>query len=330
MSYYLSETIPNVKNAGNKARKDCISIFNQSGFEKVEFVDKNNKIKNMISIIKIMRQIPKNEKLYVQYPFISKINWLLPYMCKKCKIVILIHDIDELRYLSNPKKIKNKISVLNEAEGIISQTPEMTDFLILNGIPKVKLFTLNLFDYLINWSNHDHYKDKSLLCFSGDLGKSKFIYKIPADINKYGFNLYGIGLDKHKLSKDIVYKGSFSPDQIPFELEGKYGLVWDGEEINNCSGLIGNYLRYNAPHKVSMYLVANMPIIIWDKAAEAKLIQKYKIGLTVSSIENTPNIVKNVSDKEYNEMQHNIEKIAKKLSTGYFLKTQIRLIEKKL
>lgn len=329
MSYFLSETIPNVKNAGNKARKDCKTIFKKANFTEIVFVDKNNKIKNLIEIIKLLKKVPKNELLYIQYPFVCRINWLFSYICKRKKTVVLIHDIDELRYQNDDNTLKKKFRVLNKANSIISQTPQMTKLMFNNGIPLSKIYTLNLFDYLLQKNEVDHINDQNLLCFSGDLGKSNFIYKIPQEIIKYGFDLYGIGLRKNELPLNMNYRGAYSPEIIPFKLKGKYGLVWDGDSINTCSGMIGNYLKYNDPHKLSMYIVANMPIIIWKEAAEAKLVKKYDIGLTVSSINEIPKVVGQISEKQYKQMQQNIKVLSEKISKGDFLTKQINLIENK-
>src|SRR5699024_6210027 len=102
-----------------------------------------------------------------------------------------------------------------------------------------------------------------------NLKKSKFIYKFPSELKKSKVNLYGNGYIGNQIGLD--YKGAFPSDKINSIIKGKYGLIWDGDRIDTCSGNVGNYLRYNNPHKLSMYLVANMPVIIWDKAAEADL-----------------------------------------------------------
>ncbi len=327
MSYFVSETIPNVKNAGNKARKDCKTIFKNANFKEISFVDRNNRLRNAIELIKLIKKVPKEELLYIQYPFICKINWLFSYICKRRKVVVLIHDLDELRYSEDINVLKNKLKVLNKARYIISQTPQMTDLMSNNGILKNKIYTLNLFDYLVKNNATNHRNDQNLICFSGDLGKSKFIYKIPQKIIKYGFNLYGIGLNDKKLPQNMNYRGAFSPEIIPSKLKGNYGLVWDGNDINTCSGMIGNYLKYNDPHKLSMYIVANMPIIIWKEAAEARLVKKYDIGLTVDSINEIPQVIEKVSENQYKQMQQNIKHLSQKVSKGYFLNKQIELIE---
>ena len=41
-----------------------------------------------------------------------------------------------------------------------------------------------------------------------------------------------------------TYFGSFLPDELPVALEGGFGLVWDGDSAETCSGVFGEYLRF--------------------------------------------------------------------------------------
>ena len=86
MPYFFSEYITNEKNAGNKARKDVEAIFSARGYKKVNYaraVDKNivlRKIKNFVFLKRSLKKIPKEDILFIQYPFMSGGNTLLPYI----------------------------------------------------------------------------------------------------------------------------------------------------------------------------------------------------------------------------------------------------------
>lgn len=56
-------------------------------------------------------------------------------------------------------------------------------------------------------------------------------------------------------------EGSYMPEELPEKLEAKYGLVWDGLEITSCEGTFGQYLKYNNPHKFSLYMAAGIAVI---------------------------------------------------------------------
>ena len=62
------------------------------------------------------------------------------------------------------------------------------------------------------------------------------------------FNLYGVGYTGNT-NKDIKYYGAFPPEQLPYVMQGAWGLVWDGTSSNTCEGVFGEYLRINNPHK---------------------------------------------------------------------------------
>ena len=76
-----------------------------------------------------------------------------------------------------------------------------------------------------------------------------------------------------------------------------------------------------------MYVVAGLPIIIWDKAAEAGLVKQLKIGLTVASLAELPDVLSKVDEKKYEELRQNVVRLAQKMSTGYFLNHQLDMIE---
>ena len=74
--------------------------------------------------------------------------------------------------------------------------------------------------------------------------------------------------------KNVKYCGQYKPEELPEKLEGGFGLVWDGDDLGACTGVFGEYMKYNNPHKTSLYLASGLPVIIWEKAAMAKYIEK--------------------------------------------------------
>ena len=126
------------------------------------------------------------------------------------------------------------------------------------------------------------------------------------------------------------YMGSYPPDILPQYLNQGFGLIWDGNSTESCAGVIGNYLKYNNPHKCSLYLASGIPVIVWKKAALADFINIHNAGILVESLEEIPEKIQNLSEKEYIQMKNNAEKISLKLKDGYFLKKAIRTAEKLL
>lgn len=91
-----------------------------------------------------------------------------------------------------------------------------------------------------------------------------------------------------------------------------------------CSGIFGDYLRINNPHKTSLYLACGIPVITWNKAAIAQYVRKNRVGITVSSLDEINEKLKDVSKDEYNLMRKNAKKCSERVRNGYYLKKQYR------
>ena len=90
---------------------------------------------------------------------------------------------------------------------------------------------------------------------------------------------------------------------------------------------IWHYLRYNNPHKVSLYLTAGIPVIVWKESALANFITKNKLGIAVSSLNEIKEKIEKLSDKEYDEMLKNISKVSSKTKNGGFLTEAINKVK---
>lgn len=92
--------------------------------------------------------------------------------------------------------------------------------------------------------------------------KSRYLYKLRKLDMDLKFDLYGLNYEQVDFQKENWnYKGVFSPEELVSVLQGDYGLVWDGDELLSCSGSTGEYLKYNNPHKVSLYIAASFRLL---------------------------------------------------------------------
>ena len=190
------------------------------------------------------------------------------------------------------------------------------------------MVSLEIFDYLIeNYDSHlldeRDLNKKSPVIIAGALSRHKagYIYKLPENCQ---FNLYGINFEKEKASKNVNYVGAFDPEELIYKLEGSFGLVWDGDSSDTCTGIYGEYLKINNPHKTSMYLAAGIPVIIWEEAALADFIRENQCGITIKSISEIRKLVDNMSDEYYAMLKNNATKIGEKLRSGYFLESAMK------
>ena len=151
------------------------------------------------------------------------------------------------------------------------------------------------------------------------------IQKLIVDYCVYGFN--GILPNVKILASNITYHGAFPPDEINNQLYSGFGLVWDGSSIERCDGNTGEYLKYNNPHKLSLYLVSGIPVVIWKEAAEAKFVEEYGLGITVNSLDELGEKFASLSEEEYFEMVKRVAVVSERLKNGYYLTQAIKEIE---
>lgn len=221
------------------------------------------------------------------------------------------------------------MSKFNRANFIIVHNQSMKEWFQENGCT-AQLVSLELFDYI-------HKSEKNALknipynvVFTGELGKykSEFLYSMDnLNPSNYKLKLYGNGFntaDDRKANCILAYQGVFSPNEVIDEIEGSLGLIWNGNSINECLGDFGKYLLYNNPHKTSLYLLCGLPVIVWKKAAVAAFIEKEQIGITLNSLNELDDALKNLDAVSYSNMVSNVEKIKSKVASGYYLSQAIQ------
>ena len=113
-------------------------------------------------------------------------------------------------------------------------------------------------------------------------------------------------------------------DEIPSKLTRGFGLVWDGDSLDGCRGQSGQYLRYNNPHKLSLYLSSGLPVVIWTGAAEAGFVREHGVGLCVDSLNDLEEIFRNMTKEEYDALCDNVQRLSGKLRKGEYAEAAIK------
>ena len=338
MIQYLGENLIAGRHAGSKASQDIEKILAEkysavtnivqrkfsSNFQKVQFLFSIKSIKTMHQLL----ERHPDTLFFVQYPFYFNpvYNYLLKHFIRTHSCVLMVHDVDSLRY-KNIGRLHKEVLRLNQAEGIILHNDKMSTFLLQNGL-KVPYVNLELFDYLLPGQvpEQNYYLGKEIV-FAGNLGKSAFLHRIPGKISALHFSLYGISFPESlKNCPNLSWKGSYTPDEIPYRLEGSFGLVWDGDALDTCNGPMGYYTQFNNPHKLSLYIAAGLPVIVWNKSAIADFVNKYQIGFTVDSLFDISKKVDNLDQETYQIYLRNIARLQKLVITGSFTKKAIQAI----
>ncbi|MGA3332047.1 galactofuranosyltransferase [Lactiplantibacillus pentosus] len=322
---------PSEKNAGPKAKSDVNLFLNEDDFKNVDIHLEYKKIvKLFLTDYQLKKQIDLNNKgiFILQYPLDSKLisNRIKKMINDNDKFtsVCLIHDLKGLRVedIDEESKIK-EIDYLNSFDYLIVHNQSMKNWLLNRGI-SVKMFILNLFDYNNPCEISDSYEYD--IVYAGNLIKANFLKELK--LNSHKLNVCGVNELDH-YPDNIIYNGSYYPEELPRYLNAKFGLVWDGDSIKNCSGNYGHYLKYNTPHKISLYLSSGIPVIVWKDSAMSEYIVNNNFGISVDSLESIDEILDSISIKEYQSMKDSVLEVANKLRRGFFIKSTLNNIMEK-
>lgn len=338
--YFLDDYIPSTKDAGCKARIDAREIFLRRGYKSYPINYQPGKtfflkVHFYISVFFRLCKIPRHSIIAVQFPFyyLDRISILFSYIAsfKHLRIIILLHDLDFLRFGGKyGLKQKKGCRILFKAKNIISHNQKMTEVLEEIGIDSKRIVNLKVFDYLLDsrFPVSAHLNGNTVV-FAGNLTKSLFCKNLKAiNLKNISIRLYGVTDNPTSLlSKNIEYAGCFKPDELPYKLNGNYSLVWDGDSLKTCSGLIGNYLRYNNPHKISLSIISRLPVIIWEEAALADFVVNEKIGFTVKNLFELEEKISHITENQYAEFQKNLERLSSSLLRGLYLESALEKAE---
>ena len=335
--HYIGEKPAAANNAGNKARRDVDKILERRGYIPIEnivetrfgsTVDKIKYVLNKNTWKKIYRLCEVDGlDVIAQFPVYGNklMRAALNELFDCNRMIFVIHDLDALRNFAGRSTVE-ETDRLNRARLLIVHNKKMIDALIALGV-STPMIALELFDYLLDDVPTERTNvERNRIIFAGNLTKSAFLQSI-GDID-IEFNLYGSGGDALTSIGNVNYKGSFAPEVVPFKLEGGFGLIWDGDSIDTCSGAFGDYLKLNNPHKLSLYIAAGLPVITWTQAAIADFIIGNGIGLTVESLRELPRALDNISVDAYQSMLDNSARIQKEIISGRFTDRALDLAEK--
>lgn len=330
--YFLDDLVGTEKNAGSKARADARKIFLKQGYTGVNVVRKMgaNVFEKLISYIQIflrLRSVPENSVIVLQFPLMNVYRIHKAVESGKYRTIVLVHDLDFLR---GAEYQKENYEILFKADAVISHNPKMTEVLKQMGVSKEKIVNLGIFDYLLEGKPVQKRNKENSIVFAGNIEKSPFCKKLKElNLKNTMFRLYGASENPDSLiSKNVEYEGVFTPDEVPYKINGGYSLVWDGDSLETCSGPMGNYQQYNNPHKVSLSIISRLPVILWENAALADFVLHEKIGFTVKNLFELDEKISSITDEQYEEFQKNLERISEKLADGFYLERALKNAER--
>ena len=347
MKYFLKEEFlkdSGARNAGNKARNDVEEIVKREGYQPllltVEDWYQMGTVKaqqhKAKALAQAFSQLKSGDQLLIQFPMLHH-SFFTTRLVRKIQrrgvqVYFIIHDLEALRYANlDTVPLKHKIrvhlqesSLLKVADGVIAHNPIMKSVLVEKGIPEHKLVSLEIFDYLIpNYQEKDGLSKDQPIIVAGNLAQEKagYLYQLPA---RPAYNLYGVGFDESRALANETYFGSFLPDELPAALEGGFGLVWDGDSAETCSGVFGEYLRYNNSHKASLYLASGFPLVVWKQSALSHFVLEKGCGIAVESLHDLSQAIEQLDDKDYQDLLVTAKRIGQKIREGFYVTKALR------
>ena len=339
--YTVSEGLDSYT-AGVKAPCDMCEIMKNRGYHEIRLyeypkgkVNASAKLKKLLTWIRLSLKVKNQSCIVMQYPYnlTTMADSFIRFLqrSKGIRFIFLLHDIDSIRAY-NQSISDQRERIIPEIDYLICHNEAMKAYLMRKGIASEKIYSLGIFDYLHEY-NPDQLAekphDRNTVIIAGNLNvrKSPYLGELLKSKRDYKINLYGPNFLSSPDFENYDYHGQMDPGELPVKLEGGYGLVWDGDSLDSCSGATGKYLRYNNPHKASLYISSCIPVIVWSQAAIADYIREHRLGLTVDSLEEVNRLIRELDKEEYEAMKANVKQEAGKLTHGWYLNHVLNQIE---
>ncbi len=329
--------------AGSKARNDVGTILTAQGWTALPV--HRSQGKGTLDKLKmaavtwmdwrwVSRQLSPGDTLLVQYPLdmYPKVSRLaIPFLRdmkkKGVQLIFLLHDLDSLRGVEG----NGERQFLDTADVLIAHNQVMAEHLCEDGYGDKDIRTLGMFDYLMDGEpTACNTGDPCEVVVAGNLMRDKagYVYRLDQLDSKVRFRLYGPNHQDGAPQAGVKYCGQYPPEQLPQVLRGGFGLVWDGDQVESCSGVFGHYLKYNNPHKTSLYLACGLPVIVWDQSAIADYVVEHHLGIAVRSLEELPRRLQHMSREEYAALCQGAADMGERLRRGDMLCRALRRHQK--
>jgi hypothetical protein len=304
---------------------DAEKIMMRKNFHPVLFPDFTSfsiaaKFRRGFYLLKMFFTIGKGAYVGFVFPVYARMNslllWLLSFK-KGVRIICFVVDIDGIKDNDN-ELLKKEIAAFNRFKYFVVPNDGTRDWLQMQ-VPSAIISTVEFLDFLATPFEGNRKKTNQVV-FAGNLEKSTFLKKLRPLMevsHDLHFNLYGPGYtDDMGSTPNVSYKGVANPYELPSKLEGSFGLVWDGGSIDKPEGSLGDYMRYISHHKISLYILSGLPVIVPEIAGSAPLVKKYGIGLTIKNLYEIEDKINSVSEEQYQQMRQNMKPLAKKIANG--------------
>ena len=323
---------------GGVTNVDAEKTLFAGGFEPVLFPYQQDfsikaKLGRMSFLLKKVMAIKKGAVVVFLSPFYARMDKLFIQLLrmKGITLVCYIVDIDGIKD-GNDDLLKEEIAFFRKLKYFIVLNDSMKNWLAetVPGTISAPVYFHTFFTRPVIQQRQRSFE----VVFAGNLAKSPFLeylHLLKQTSPDVHFNVYGPDPTPSMINQEnVTYCGVQKPYDLPNKLSGSFGLIWEGNSIEKPEGSIGHYIQYITHHKLSLYIVSGLPVIIAATAGTAPLVEKYKIGVTVKSLFEIEEKIRSISDEDFYQMQINMQPIAEKISNGSYLTNAINEIMEQL
>lgn len=323
--YFISEHAEQKLIHGGVGPYDIEKILEKNGAIPIRFPHHFDfsitaKIRRLLFLRKILKKIEADAVIIFQHPQYATMDRLLIKFLERRKdvrLICLVDDIDGLKD-GEVRLLQTEMKLFKRYQYFILHNSNMESWFHCFH-PNFKATHLNFFDFLAEDKIYQRRKSSTIV-FAGNLQKSRFLERLGSWLNKSSslqLHLYGQHVTERMMDcKTVLYKGFYPPHSLPDHIEGSFGLIWDGEAVENLAGSLGDYMQYICHHKLSLYIVCNLPVIVHEDAGSAGLVKKYGIGFTIKSLYEVEEKIERLTTQEYGKMVRNTYPLAREITSG--------------
>jgi len=251
--YFISEHLHREVFHGGIGNVDAEKIFVQQGYKRLFFPAHYNfsfwgKLKRATFLLQCWLSIPANAIVVFQFPVLATMNKLLLKWLgsKGVTRICFIADIDGIKD-GDDQLLKKEISELKTYSRFIVHNQKMKAWL-QEKVPAAVISEIEFFDFLADPFTCER-QNEPVVTFAGNLEKSPFLQQLGR-LHKPGsslkFLLYGPGHTEQVIKQpNVEFKGVHVPYTLVSLIHGSFGLVWDGDSIDDTkSSSLGRYMAY--------------------------------------------------------------------------------------
>lgn len=339
---YISRNYKTTRSGGGRAKTDFEKIMEREGFHNLGL--RRTTHSNMVidffltlaGVVKAVCTIRKGDVLLLQYPMKKYYEFVCNIAHRRgAKVISLIHDLGSFR--RKKLTVEREMRRLAHSDGLIVHNKTMYQWL-KDKRYQGEMVIIGIFDYLSPEPINSVRQLPSLpqdysLFFAGSLStkSNAYLYMMPPFLGSHKLHLYGSGFDHSLGTNNVLVEEGFRNDYDLMKCNhGDFGLSWYGESLSEGKGRIGEYMAYNNPHKVGLYLRCHAPVILSKHAGLAPFVEENGVGICIDSLEDIDKVLNSITPEEYNQMKENAKKVSQRLADGYYFRTAFAKITNQL